>query len=195
MPSAVLSQFSTALSHLSPDQRDPLLMLRQLLADPLAVMNFWPTSTQGMQELLYAFGPLVDNASDADRVRWQTMLDNSLNGSSYTAISVSSEEAWLKAIRRTLCMYDWQDAAIICQSTSAQKRLKLVVSRLRGQEFQDSSLSFTEPPVLLVNQLAGSRFQEIFLSAEFGPSTPRELLQQAVSSARVGLHLVYTPRC
>ena len=118
------------------------------------------------------------------------MLDNSLNGLSYTAISVSSEKAWLKAIRRSLCMYDRQDAAIICQSTSEQQRLNLVVRRLRGQEFQDSTMPIAESPVLLVNQLAGRKFQEVFLSAEFGPGTQKDELLKAVSAASLGLHLV-----
>jgi hypothetical protein len=147
-----------------------------------------------MTELLYGFGPSVDDASAADHVRWQSMLDNSLNGLSYTAISVSSEKAWLKAIRRSLCMYDRQDAAIICQSASEQQRLNLIVHRLRGQEFQDSTMPITESPVLLVDQLAGRKFREVFLSAEFGPDTPREILRQVFSSALVGLHLVRSAR-
>jgi hypothetical protein len=143
-----------------------------------------------MQELLYGFGPSVDDASDADRARWKAMLSDTLEGNRYSAISVSSEKAWLKAIKRALCMYDRQDAVIICQSTSEQQRLNLIVHRLRGQEFQNSNKPITESPVFLIDQLSGHEFQEVFLSAEFGPDTPRGILHQVFSSARVGLHLV-----
>jgi hypothetical protein len=49
----------------------------------------------------------------------------------------------------------------------------------------------SDPPVLLIEQLIGQRFQEVFVSPEISPATtPREQLLAVVSTARVGLHLV-----
>ena len=50
--------------------------------------------------------------------------------------------------------------------------------------------AITDDQVLLLDQINGQQFQEIFMSSEFGPSTPSDQLLLAVSAARVGVHVI-----
>jgi hypothetical protein len=66
---------------------------------------------------------------------------------------------------------------------------------MEGEEYQQSGGKLQDPPVLLVEQLGGQQFQEIFVAPEINPvSSTREDLIAVVNATRVGLHLVDAPR-
>ena len=101
------------------------------------------------------------------------------------------ERSWLIHATGTLCPFNaLRSAVIICLTEEARQRLIKLLNREKQKHFQDPTMPTTEEQVLLVDQINGRQFQEVFLSAEFGPASPRELLILAVSAARVGLHLV-----
>ena len=180
----------------SIDHRDPLATLRQCLGSPLHPQEYWPSTSCGHLELLQACGPsLVKPLRRSDHARKQTIYNDCLAGASLSAISVSREKSWRNAIRATLCKLNRRDAAIVCISAVQVQSLVRLLRRMEGEEYQQSGGKLQDPPVLLVEQLGGQQFQEIFVAPEINPvSSTREDLIAVVNATRVGLHLVDAPR-
>lgn len=109
-----------------------------------------------------------------------------------SAIAVHGQEkGWESAAVETLCPFNaLRISVIVCITETERQRLIGLLDREKQNHFQDPTMPTTEEQVLLVDQINGRQFREVFLSAEFGPNTPREQLILAVSAADVGLHVV-----
>jgi len=195
MESAVISRPSVHGIGSMAD-RDPLTTLRQCLQTSLHPKDYWPSASYGHLELLHACGPSrMKPSRRSNHERKQKIYDDFLAGVSHSAISVSCEKSWRYAVRISLCMLDRRDSAIICCSTFQRQQLVLLLRRMQREEFQLSGGMLHDPPVLLVGQLAGQQFQEVFVAPEINPeSSSQQDLIAVVNAAKVGLHLVAEPR-
>jgi hypothetical protein len=117
-------------------------------------------------------------------------------GKSMTFTKAHPSEAHLiSAAKGTFCPYNaLRSGVLVCVTKAVRQRWIEILNKEKEKQYQDPMTPSTEDQVLLVNQLVGREFQEVFLSAEFGPDTPRGILHQVFSSARVGLHLVRSSR-
>lgn len=72
-------------------------------------------------------------------------------------------------------------------------RLVQLVGEGRAREFQDPTRE-PEPVVLLIDELQGQQFQEVFIASDVDPlNAPRVELLRAISAAKLGLHLIRLP--
>jgi hypothetical protein len=88
-------------------------------------------------------------------------------------------------------MFNRRDAAIVCISAAQVQNFVRLLRRMQGEEFQQSGGKLQDPPVLLVEQLAGQQYQEIFVAPEINPvSSSRDQLIAVLNAASTGIHLV-----
>lgn len=101
------------------------------------------------------------------------------------------ERSWLIQAKGTLCPFDaLQDAVIVCTSETERLRYARLLDREKANHFQDPMHLSSDEQVLVIGEINGRQFSEVFLSPGFGPVTPIDQLILAVSAARVGLHLI-----
>lgn len=183
---------------------DPLGQLRALLGCDQFTAEFWPTFSVGLSSLLVDDDRPASFAAcrKGDKIAAQLKADfKQVHASdhAWSAIRAHSSEAdWLGSARRTICRPGWFDdpscARIVCSTRAEKERL---TGLLRPQLLEAASLPGVQgvspdcSPVVLIDELKGRRFREVYLAADIGPTiTPVEQLLAAVSAASVGLHLM-----
>jgi hypothetical protein len=149
----------------------------------------WPKGSSGLADFLHAT-PSPAGQNPGQRLQYLSGLIS--DGIRRSSICVhANEHAWLESLLKTVCPFDaLRSARAVCRTTAMRDRLVQLVEEGRAKEFQDPTRE-PEPAVLLVDELQGQQFQEVFLASDMDPrTTPRGEILRAVSAARLGLHLI-----
>lgn len=102
-----------------------------------------------------------------------------------------NSKEWADGLEATVCGFDClQSAAVVCITIDEQQRLKVLLQHLAAQH-ECFGLQLPDARILLIEELNGQRFCEVFASPEISPhTTSREQRVMLLEATEVGLHFV-----
>lgn len=102
-----------------------------------------------------------------------------------------NSKEWADGLEATVCGFDClQSAAVVCISIDEQQRLKVLLQHFAAQH-ECFGLQLPDTRILLIEELNGQRFCEVFASPEISPhTTSREQRVMVLEATEVGLHFV-----